>query len=524
VKIVTAEIMRALDAQAMREGGAPGAVLMENAGRAVFGLLCERHGPVRGRVFHVLCGVGNNGGDGFVVARRLRLAGAEVRVSLAGGADRIRGDARVMYELMERCGVSPVGLASPQGPIVDALLGTGSQGAPRGPIAQAIDWANAAGRPIVSVDVPSGLDADTGATPGSAIRAAATVTFAYPKLGLLVGQGPECCGDLVVDDIGIDWEALHPSTPYRWIRPSDVAARLPRRDREAHKGRFGHVLITGGSRGMSGAVCLAARAALRAGAGLVTIATPESIQPTVAACVPEAMTLPLPERGGVLTEEAAPLVAEAARTRSAVCVGPGLGRGPDAAAFVFALISTCDRPLAVDADALNAIAEAPERWAPLSSEVALTPHPGEAARLLGTSTAQVQSDRIGTVRHLAARFGVVAVLKGASTLVADGYAPSGAEMPVAVNTTGNPGMATGGSGDALTGAIGAFLGFGLPATDAAMAGVYVHGRAGDLAAGRFGVDGLTAGDIADAVADAMAELRGGGRPDPARGLPEDRRP
>ncbi len=499
--------MRDLDARAMQEGGVPGVVLMENAGRAVFQLLCERHGPVHGRVYHVLCGPGNNGGDGFVVARLLALAGACPTVTLAGEAARIAGDARVMYELMLRTGLAPSPLPAPRGPIVDALLGTGARGAPRGPAADAIAWANASGQPIISADVPSGLDSDTGATEGDAVRADATVTFAYPKLGLLVGRGPDLCGELVVDGIGYPWTDLQSATPYRWIRPDDIAPLLPPRGREAHKGQFGHVLIVGGSRGMSGAVCLAARAALRAGAGLVTIGVPECIQPTVAACVQEAMTLALPEYDGGLTEEAAAIAARRAAGCTAVCIGPGLGRNPGAGRFVFAMAKGCSRPLVVDADALNAVADAPDDWQ-ARPDVVLTPHPGECGRLLGTSAALVQSDRLGAVRRLAARYRGAAILKGAGTLVADGTRSDGGETPIAVNTTGNPGMATGGSGDALTGAIGAFLGMGVPAYGAACAGVYVHGRAGDLAAARVGMDGVVAGDIVEGIALAVAELRG----------------
>lgn len=519
MRVVTADTMRELDARAMKDAGMPGAALMENAGHAVFRALLDRHGPARGRAFHVLCGTGNNGGDGFVVARLLRLAGADVTVHVAGSPERIRGDAGTMYAWLRHTGLSPTPLPAPRGPIVDALLGTGSNGAPRGEIAEAIEWASASGQPIISVDVPSGLDADTGATPGSVIRALATVTFGYPKLGLLVGRGPDCVGDLVVDDIGVDWNAVGAASPYRWIRAEDVAALLPARDRDAHKGAFGHVLIAGGSRGMSGALCLAGRAALRCGVGLATLAAPLSSQPVVAGFAPEAMTLALPEREGMPTEEAARLAADRANRCSAVCIGPGLGRGEDAARFVFALAAQCERPIVVDADALNAIAAEPERWRPASRETVLTPHPGECARLLGTSVAEVQSDRLGAVRLLASRYRAVAVLKGASTLVADGRENAGEATPITVNTTGNPGMATGGSGDALTGVIGAFLAFGLPAYEAAAAGVYVHGRAGDLAAARLGVDGLLAGDIAEAVGAVLAELRSLSVPCEARPRP-----
>jgi len=547
VKIVTAEMMRALDWRAMEEGGIPGVVLMENAGRAVFEFLAERFGPVRERAFCVVCGTGNNGGDGFVTARYLKLAGGRVSVVLVGDPSKIKGDARVHFDLMQRIGLTPVP-GPPAGDIlVDALLGTGITGAPRAEYAEAVRWINDRHRPIISIDIPSGVDSDTGATPGEAVRATATVTFGYPKLGLFLAPGADCVGELAVRDIGFAWDVLECETPYWWIRPvlgsgfwiSDCSIRnlksriqsSLRRPREAHKGLFGHVLVIGGSRGMSGAPTMTARAALRAGAGLVTVAAPESAQALIAAKLDEAMTLPLPEREGALCEASFEPIRAMADRCDVLCLGPGATQEPEAQSVILRVLTEIDKPTVLDADGLNALARRPDALPGREAPIVLTPHPGECGRLLGIEAGAVQADRIGAVRRAAERFGAVVVLKGARTLVCDGRRvpllspPSnggkrvvppllerggvGGSLPVAVNTTGNPGMATGGSGDSLTGILGALIGQGLDACDAACLGVYLHGRAGDLAAEERGEAALIAGDIIEALPHAIRELEVG---------------
>jgi len=508
--VVTAGLMRALDARAIEECGVPGAVLMENAGRAVFEVLLERFGPARDRRFHVVAGTGNNGGDGFVAARYLRLAGARVTLSVIGDPERIRGDAATHYALLAPLGLRPEPFSSPGSLKIDALLGTGAAGAPRQDAAQAIRWMNADPQPTISVDIPSGVDADTGATPGEAVRAAVTVTFGYPKVGMLLAPGSECCGEIVVRDIGFPWDALDVDAPCTWIVAESIRAGLRPRRRDDHKGAFGHVLIVGGSLGMSGAPAMAARAALRAGVGLVTVAAPVRAQATIASRIDEAMTLALPEEDGALSECAAEGVISAASRAGSVCVGPGLGASPGARRAVGRMVRVLQAPVVLDADGLNALAEEPEMLSERAGETVLTPHPGEAGRLLGRSAADVQANRLAAVRELAARFRAVVVLKGAGTLVCDGRAgPEVGEAsaaPVAINSTGNPGMATGGSGDVLTGIIGALIAQGLDACDAACLGVYAHGRAGDIAAARLGQVSMVAGDIIEALPTAIREL------------------
>lgn len=508
MRVVTAEEMRALDRRAITEGGIPGVVLMENAGRSVFEFLYERFQPLRDRRFLILCGTGNNGGDGFVTARYLRLHGAQVLVSLVGDPDKIRADARVHFDLMRNLGIEPQPPVFGNAVKVDALLGTGIQGPPREEFAQIIRAMNADRQPTVAVDIPSGVDSDTGATPGEAVRATATVTFAYPKLGMFLAPGANCVGELIVRNIGFDWRILQWDATYFWIRPEDLRSLLPPRPPDAHKGDFGHLLIVGGSRGMSGAVAMAAKAALRMGVGLVTIAVPESAQPLVAAKLDEAMTLAVAERDGALCTASLAPIAEMAQRCDALCIGPGATQAPEAQELLRTLARYIPKPMVIDADGLNALAASPDALLDHAAPTVLTPHPGECARLLGTDTAAVQSDRIGAVRRAAERWGAVVALKGARTLICEGPGSQERRPHVAINTTGNPGMATGGSGDSLTGIIGALIAQGLAVFDAARLGVYLHGRAGDLAAAEKGEASLIAGDITDALPRAIRELEG----------------
>lgn len=504
VKIVTADEIRRLDRAAVQEKGIPGVVLMENAGRAVADLVLERFSPLNGCTVWIACGTGSNGGDGFVIARHLAVAGASVTVQLIGDENRIKGDARVHYEILRRIGVAP-GVDAPRDARIkiDALLGTGVKGAPRDEIAAAIDALNAAHAPTIAVDMPSGVDADTGASPGAAVRADVTVTFGYPKLGLFLSPGADLAGEIVVSPIGFPWTALESATPYTWLRPGEMRRLLPERPRESHKGMFGHLLVAGGSRGMSGAPAMAARAALRTGAGLVTVAAPQCAQPIIASRLDEAMTVPLLERDGAMAAQSVDQILDLASKMDAVCLGPGMTQQEETQAAICELLRRLDKPVVLDADGLNALARHPESLAGRQALTVLTPHPGECARLLGVDTSAIQTDRIGAVRNAAKRYGSVVVLKGARTLICDGRKDS---LPVAVNTTGNPGMATGGSGDTLTGIIGAFVARGMDGFDAACLGVYLHGSAGDIAAASIGPQGMIAGDICEAVPAAILRL------------------
>jgi hydroxyethylthiazole kinase-like uncharacterized protein yjeF len=556
MKVVTAEQIRDLDRRAMERGRMPGIVLMENAGRAVFEVIEREYGPLRGKKVVVCCGTGNNGGDGFVIARYLHLAGAHPIVLMTGSYEALRGDAKTHAEaLLHSCHVVATDLSEDKNNairsidlgdvIVDALLGTGIREAPRELYAECIRKMNESGRPIVSVDIPSGVDADSGKTPGAAVRADHTVTFAYPKLGLFLFPGAECAGRLHLSDIGFDWEDLkcdtpyellaYPSFPVRAFRPSSIQAKpeesaqagwrklLKKRAPESNKGDYGHLGILAGSRGMAGAPALVARAAQRSGAGLVTVLTAGCVQPILASKLDEQMTLPLPDREGALTEEAFDAVATFAEKATALCIGPGLTTSPGTVALMHRILREIMIPIVLDADGLNALAQQPELLAQRPDDprapLILTPHPGEAARLLGISIPEVQADRIEAVRQLARRYRAISVLKGRYTLIAD---PSG---PIAINTTGNPGMATGGMGDTLTGILGGLLAQGVapgksvpdlqdfrkvtahPQEIAAL-GVHLHGMAGDLAAEEAGEAGLTAGDVIAHLTSARRLLEG----------------
>jgi len=473
--IYTASQVRDLDRRAIGEFGIAGYELMTRAGSATLDALCALWPSAR--TVAVLCGPGNNGGDGYVVARLARARGLLTTVVAVGDTQSLAGDARRAFDDFTAGG----GRCQPWSPavleaevIVDAIFGTGLARAVSGDAAMMIAAVSASGRPVVAVDIPSGLHADTGAVQGDAVRAELTVTFIGRKLGFYVGEGLDRVGRVLVDDLGVPSESRAGTVPVARLIGADTVARaLPRRARTSHKGSHGHVLVIGGGPGMPGAARLAGEAALRAGAGLVTLAVhPDNVG--VVAARPELMCV-----GAASAADIAVLLERA----TVVAVGPGLGQGAWAAE-IFAAALASGLAVVVDADALNLLAAAPrtcEHWV-------LTPHPGEAARLLGIAGAAVQSDRVGAARELQRRFGGVAVLKGAGTIV---YPPGG---PPFICDRGNPGMAAGGMGDVLTGVI---AGIAAQCGDlglAARAGVFAHAQAGDLAA-RGGERGMLASDV-----------------------------
>ncbi|HEV2270440.1 MAG TPA: NAD(P)H-hydrate dehydratase [Steroidobacteraceae bacterium] len=474
----TAQV-RALDAYAIEKLGIPGYTLMKRAGEAALRFLRTRF-PVAHRIV-VVCGAGNNGGDGYVLARFAQAAGLTVTTLAATAPDQLRGDALQAYEDLRASGGKIHPYAAQQlrqgEVIVDALLGTGLRGAAREEIARVIRDINGAGRPVLAVDVPSGLDSDTGNPLGDTLRADCTVTFVGLKTGLFIGDGPEFAGTVFFDDLEITpAEAGAPSPRIERILESAIQQALPRRARSSHKGDFGRVLIVGGGVGMPGAVRLAGEACLRVGAGLVTVAVaPENVS-AISAGRPELICLQLTD-----AEE----LREPAEKADVIAIGPGLGRTPWARAALAAVLS-CDKPLVVDADALNIIAESGGR---ANADWVLTPHPGEAGRLLGVETSEIQRDRLAALEHLVARYRGTVVLKGAGTLVGlPGRTPALCER-------GNPGMATAGMGDVLTGTIAGILAQCRDTWLAARVGVLVHAMAGDAAA-RTGERGLIASDVA----------------------------
>ena len=519
IPVLTAAEMRQADRRTIDEGGVPGAVLMENAGSAVAAAVRQRFPAARRLV--VLCGRGNNGGDGFVAATRLR--DLQPAVYLAGARADVKGDARTHLAAYEKSGGAVIELhdvAAWQSAretvraadlVVDALLGTGLRDAPAGLPGRIIeDLASVAPRaPIVAVDIPSGLPSDSGEVAWETVRAALTVTFAAPKVGHVLPPACERVGELIVADIGIPAAVLAATGARLWLLEAGDAARaFPGREPDAHKGTFGHVLIVAGSVGKSGAAVLSACGALRAGAGLVTVATPAPALPMVAAGRPELMTEPLPVGGnGGLDREALDRALALAKKADAVVVGPGLGQDAATRDFVRGLVAGCGAPLVIDADGLNALAPgispggpAAEALQRRSAATVVTPHPGEMARLVGSDAAGVQRRRLDVAREFAEASRAIVVLKGYRTVVAE---PGGR---AAVNPTGNPGMATGGTGDVLSGILGSLLARRLEPWTAVTAGVYLHGLAGDVAALRLGQESLLAGDLVDALPEAIRSV------------------
>ncbi len=511
IPILAARGMRAADAETIRAGTASGE-LMEGAAAGLCWALGRAY-PDWQRVA-VVCGPGNNGGDGLAAARMLAERGLGVALFTLADPSRYSGDPATNLARAGSAGLRPVSLAGRGGfaaleralrdadGAVDALFGTGLSRPLSGDARRAVRALNGAGRPVVSADVPSGAFSDGGAVPGAAVRASLTVAFGAPKLCHVLPPASGLCGRLVVADIGISRAALERRARRLWLaEESDVRSLLPPRPLESHKADFGRLAIVAGSRGKAGAAILAARGALRGGAGLVTVFCAESLEEIIVGALPEAMTFGLPESGGALAERGAVELLRALEGFDAVVVGPGLGTSPGTVRFLEGFLSGSRLPVVADADALNAFSGRVGFFARRGGPTLLTPHPGEAARLLSSSTARVQADRLGSARALARRGRAVAVLKGAHTLVA---APGG---EVAVNPTGTPLLATAGSGDVLAGLVGALLAGGLEPRAAAVSGTWLHGAAAEALASRLGDAGLLAREAADAVPGVLAALR-----------------
>lgn len=512
--ILDAGQMRRVDDRAEREHGIHATVLMDNAGREVAAFLMASRPDLAARRALILCGKGNNGGDGIMAASHLLSFGIRARVALLVDGATLTGAAAWALRTAREAGVKVEELAEeaawtslrrtiPEHDlIVDALLGTGLSGPAKGRIREAIEAINASGCEVISVDVPSGISGSSPEVPGPAVEADVTLALAAPKIAHIFPPACAAAGRVEVLDIGIPLAAIEQEKPGLVLADRRFVSKLiPARARDTHKGGYGHVLILAGSRGKSGAAALMARACLRSGAGLVTVATPASVQPLIAAAVPEAMTEPLPESpDGGLAAEALPIVLELLGSRDVLAAGPGLGTGAGTAAVIRHLAATSALPMILDADALNVLAADKGTVSRLASSSVITPHPGEAARLRGGSAAAVQADRCGTARDLARAWGCTVILKGFRSLVA---APGEA---LRVIPTGNPGMATAGSGDALAGIVAAWLAQGLEPLDAATLAAHVHGLAGDLAAGAKGEISLIAGDLIEALPEAYRTL------------------
>jgi NAD(P)H-hydrate epimerase len=490
---------RALDEWAINERGISGLELMERAGSGLADVVQQRvpTGPI-----NVLCGKGNNGGDGFVCARVLRELGREVAVLLLGEPEDLQGDARANYE---RLPGGPPGAFDPArldgaSGVVDAILGTGFSGQPRQPAAAAIEAVNSAadaGASVIACDVPSGVDASTGEVHGAAVRAHATVTFHAGKPGLWIAPGKQHAGEVSVIDIGIPDGG--PADPTIGLIGARVTDGIPRRGRESTKFAAGSVLVCGGSIGLTGAPSLASEAASRAGAGYVTACVPESLNLIFEVRLLEVMTVPLPDADGSLQAGGAEIVLERAARSDALVLGPGLGRKPGAFELARGLAGAVELPLLLDADGLNAHADALSSLADRPAPTVLTPHAGELARLLGTESKEVEAHRLARAREAASAARAIVVLKGDDTLVAS---PDGR---VAVSAGGSSALATAGTGDVLSGVIGAYLAKRMDPFHAACAGVFVHSRAGRLAAEQIGPEGVIARDVIELLPRALTE-------------------
>jgi NAD(P)H-hydrate epimerase len=503
LKVLAAAAMQELDRRTIGEAGIPGAVLMENAGQGVAATVRERFAGLHPGPVTILCGRGNNGGDGFVIARHLRAAGWDVQLVLLAERSAVSGDAASMLDRFEQGGgtvveapdistlTSALVAASGGRLCIDALLGTGFARVPEGVLAAAIAWLNDQPAPVVAVDLPSGVDASTGAIPGMAVQATLTVTFAFPKIGLVCYPGAGHAGEVVTVPIGIP-DSLRAATPDDCLLIDSGEARslLPPRPADGHKGTFGHLLVLAGSSGKSGAAVMAAAAGLRAGAGLVTLACPAGMQQIAASHLVEVMTAPLVEVDGAVSLQALADLLALSDGKQAVALGPGLGAGEETGALVRRFLKETPLPVVVDADGLNALVGHLEVLHHRRGRATvLTPHPGEMARLAGLSVAEIQADRFSAARDFAVAHDVVLVLKGARTVTAF---PDG---KVRINDSGHAGMASGGMGDVLTGLIGGLLVQRMIPGAAAALGVYLHGLAGDRLRPLYGDAGLLATDL-----------------------------
>lgn len=515
MKIVTASEMREIDRLTSDRFGVPSLMLMENAGSAV-AEFANRAFPSK-RMFAIVCGKGNNGADGFVAARKMNELGRKVQVLVLANPSELSGDAAINYE---RLPVRPVVVTSPEeldsedaraffqrDVFIDAILGAGFR-PPVSPLyARAIQKINASVAPVIAVDIPSGADADImGNQTGSVARADAIVTFTAPRPAHVFGH--LTTGPIVIAPIGSPDAAIQSSLNLNLITAKEVVPLLTPRPRDSNKGLYGHVLVIGGSLGKAGAAAMAGFSALRSGAGLVTVATPRSILPTVASFHPELMTEPLEETGdGTISNHAQQAIQQLAAHKNVLSIGPGISRNEETSEVVRTIVADSDVPIVLDADGLNAFEHRRDELKGKGRTLVLTPHPGEMSRLTGMATAAIQRDRVEVARKFAQQHGVILVLKGDRTIVANTAGEAW------VNPTGNPGMATGGTGDILTGMIAGMLAqFPHRALEAVLAAVYLHGLAGDLAcygtySAGFGEQCLVATDLIPAFPAAFRRTR-----------------
>jgi hydroxyethylthiazole kinase-like uncharacterized protein yjeF len=517
MKLATPEQMKAIDASAITEYGIPGILLMENAASAVTAEALSMLGGRKDAVVLLIAGSGNNGGDAFAAARQLHGRGVCTEVYLLGDKAATAGEAGTNLGILEKTGIRIIEISDAAVPeslladmkraqlIIDGIFGTGLSREVDGLAGKVIEMINMSGKPVLSIDIPSGIDGRTGSVKGVCINATATVTFCLPKIGLVLHPGCEHTGRLVVADISIPPCVLENSyITTEIIEAGCVSKMIPVRPANSNKGDFGRVLLVTGSTGMTGSGCLASMAALRSGAGLVYAGVPKSLAPIYGSVLKEPVILPLEDNGsGSLAVECAGEILVQMKRMSVAAIGPGLTASNSISQIVGRIVRESTIPLVLDADALNVIGSNTAILKGLGIQAVLTPHPGEMARLTGLSIHDIQADRIGAAKAFAMDYRVIVVLKGSRTIVA---LPNG---HIYVNSTGNAGMATAGAGDALTGIIAGLIAQGADAEEAAIAGVFLHGLAGDAAAGRIGVHGMVTGDIIDSLPQAIKSITGG---------------
>ena len=512
--LVTADEMREMDRRTIETFGLPGRVLMENAGRGATRFLTEQFADLQNLRVAVIAGRGNNGGDGYVIARYLSHKDISVAVYLMADPSRVTGDAAANLELLSPLGIPLIQIPDEKSFAdqrnrmrgedlwIDAILGTGLKSDVKGFYRKVIDFINSLEKPVFAVDIPSGLNSDTGQPCGTCIRASATATFAFAKTGHYIYPGAECTGSLQVVDIGIPPHVAADVGPKQYLLDvQQIKSGFKMRAADAHKGRAGHLLAIAGSPGKTGAAAMTAESAVRSGAGLVTLGIPTGVNAILESQLLEAMTCPLPETAtGVLDESSFDQIISLLTDKRCLAIGPGLGQDPATKSLVLRLITESPVPVVVDADGLNSLAGEVETLKQCKAPVILTPHPGEMARLASSTVKDIQADRITCARDFSCDFKVHLVLKGANTVIAH---PDGS---VYINTTGNSGMASGGMGDVLTGLIAGFVTQGFTPETACHAGVFLHGAAADTLSKQSGPVGYLASEVMDRVPAEMMKL------------------
>lgn len=512
--LVSADEMREMDRRTIEDFGLPGRILMENAGREASRVLLEQFPDIMHEKVAVMAGRGNNGGDGFVIARYLAQRGIETTVYILAERSTLEGDAAANLELLSPLQVPVVEIkngedfSANEAPMrrqsiwVDAILGTGLRSEVRGHFRRAIEFINHQNRPVLAVDIPSGLSAETGQPCGACVFAHTTVTFAFAKPGHLMYPGANFTGNLQVVDIGIPSHIAAAVNPRQHLLTQElIAGSLVPRAKDAHKGNTGHLLVIAGSPGKTGAAAMTGMSALRAGTGLVTLGIPKGLNAILECQILEAMTYPLAETvDGVLGPASFDAVAELAAGKRCVALGPGIGTAEETKSLVHRILQEIDKPMVIDADGLNSLAGYADILRAARQPTVLTPHPGEMARLMDKTVSDIQKDRIHWARVAAESFRAHVVLKGARTVIAH---PDG---KVFVNPTGNPGMASGGMGDVLTGIIAGLIAQGYPQQSATHMGVYLHGSAADHLATRGAPYGFIASEVMNAIPEQIGKL------------------